>query len=75
MVVGTNTFGVAEYIQPGYSVLPHTRLPFRIALGTSDGYGDHRSFDGYGFDVDVLLSTEADSDPRNLIALARYIGR
>jgi len=74
VVVGINTFGVAQYIQPGYSVLPHTRLPFRVALGTSDGYGDNRSFDGYGFDVDVVLSTKEDQSPANILALARFIG-
>jgi len=55
VVVGQNTFGVIEYIQPGYSVLPNTRLAFRVALGTSDVYGDDRSVDGRGLDVDVLL--------------------
>jgi C-terminal processing protease CtpA/Prc len=55
VVVGVNTYGVAEYIQPGYSVLPNTRLPFRIALGTAPVYGDGRSVDGYGLDVDVLV--------------------
>lgn len=55
IIVGTNTYGVMQYIQPGYSVLPNTRLPFRFALGTSDSYGDNRSLDGYGFDVDVVI--------------------
>ena len=64
VIVGSNTFGVAQYIQPGYSVLPHTRLPFRIALGTDDAYGDNRSFDGYGFDVDILLRRRTISAPR-----------
>lgn len=70
VIVGENTFGVAQYIQPGYAVLPHSRLPFRIALGTSDNYGDDRSFDGYGFDVDVLLTTESDQSPASILALA-----
>lgn len=74
VIVGSNTFGVGQFIQPGYSVLPHTRLPFRIALGTSDNYGDKRSFDGYGLDVDVLLSTPEDQSPENIRALARYLG-
>jgi hypothetical protein len=42
-------------IQPGYSVLPHTGLHYRIALGRSDPYGDNRSVDGYGLDVDLVL--------------------
>lgn len=58
VLVGTSTFGVAQFIQPGYSVLPNTRLPFRIALGTSDMYGDDRSVDGHGIDVDVILDGE-----------------
>jgi hypothetical protein len=74
VIAGTNTYGVAQYIQPGYSVLPHTRLPFRIALGTSDNYGDNRSFDGYGFDVDVLLADQDDSSPESILSLARYLG-
>ncbi len=74
VIAGTNTFGVAQFIQPGYSVLPHTRLPFRIALGTSDNYGDNRSFDGYGLDVDVLLLDERDQAPENILSLAKYLG-
>ena len=42
-------------IQPGYSVLPHSALHYRIALGRSDPYGDNRSVDGYGLDVDVVI--------------------
>ena len=34
---------LASLPEAGYSVLPQTRLPFRIALGTSDVYGDNRS--------------------------------
>ena len=55
LVVGTNTYGLCQMIQPGYSVLPHTGLPYRIAQGRSDFYGDNRSVDGYGLDVDVVL--------------------
>jgi C-terminal processing protease CtpA/Prc len=55
LVVGVNTYGVCQMIQPGYSVLPHTGLRYRIALGRSDPYGDNRSVDGYGLDVDVVL--------------------
>jgi C-terminal processing protease CtpA/Prc len=55
LVVGTNTYGVGQFIQPGYSVLPHTKLKYRLALGRSNFYGDDRSFDGYGLNVDVVL--------------------
>jgi hypothetical protein len=55
IVVGANTYGVCQMIQPGHSVLPHTGLRYRIALGRGDPYGDNRSVDGYGLDVDVVL--------------------
>ena len=55
IVVGANTYGVCQMIQPGYSVLPHTALHYRMALGRSDPYGDNRSVDGYGLDVDVVI--------------------
>ncbi|AEU35436.1 peptidase S41 [Granulicella mallensis MP5ACTX8] len=55
LVVGANTYGLCQLIQPGYSVLPHTGLHYRMALGRSDPYGDNRSVDGYGLDVDVVL--------------------
>jgi hypothetical protein len=73
VIAGVNTFGVAQFIQPGYFVLPNTRLPFRIALGTSDHYGDGRSFDGYGFDVDILLATEKDMSAESIIGLAERL--
>jgi C-terminal processing protease CtpA/Prc len=55
LVAGVNTYGVCQMIQPGYSVLPHTGLRYRIALGRADPYGDNRSVDGYGLDVDVVI--------------------
>jgi hypothetical protein len=73
VIAGVNTFGVAQYIQPGYFVLPHTRLPFRIALGTADHYGDGRSFDGYGFDVDILLPAKSDQSPEAIVRLAERL--
>jgi C-terminal processing protease CtpA/Prc len=74
-VAGQNTYGVAQFIQPGYSVLPNTRLPFRIALGTADAYGDGRSFDGYGLDVDVLLDGAAASTDDGLLHLVEELSR
>ena len=38
IVVGANTFGVTQFIQPGYSVHPHTGLVYRIALATTNIY-------------------------------------
>jgi C-terminal processing protease CtpA/Prc len=72
-VVGVNTFGVMQYIQPGFSVLPNTRLPFRIALGTSDVYGDNRSTDGFGLDVDVVIDGEAGWNEAGLLRLANLL--
>ena len=55
IVAGENTMGVGQFVQPGYAVLPHTGLQFRMALGRSNFYGDNRSYDGYGLDVDIVL--------------------
>ena len=73
IVVGASTYGVAEYIQPGYFLLPHSRLPFRIALGRSDLYGDGRSVDGHGLDVDVLLKREQDQSGEAILKLAEAL--
>ena len=73
VIAGVNTYGVAQYIQPGYFLLPHSRLPFRIALGTSDIYGDGRSVDGYGLDVDVLLPEELDQTTERITRLAELL--
>jgi len=72
VIAGENTFGVGQFIQPGYFILPNSRIKFRIALGMSDIYGDARSVDGYGLDVDVVLPTEeAQGGP----AILRLAGR
>jgi len=55
IVVGVNTCGVGQFVQPGCSVLPRTGLPYGIALGKSDLYGNDRWFDRYGLDVDLIL--------------------
>jgi len=73
VIAGVNTYGVGQFIQPGYFVLPNTRLPFRIALGTSDAFGDGRSFDGYGLDVDIVLATRQDQSPESILALAERL--
>jgi C-terminal processing protease CtpA/Prc len=73
VVAGTSTFGIMGFTQPGYFVLPHSRVPFRLALSRSDAYGDGRSVDGYGITVDVLLpSTQSQSQP-SITALARLL--
>jgi Peptidase family S41 len=73
VIAGVNTFGVGQFIQPGYFVLPNTRLVFRVALGTSDMYGDGRSFDGYGLDVDLVLAKQEDQSPESIVALAKRL--
>jgi C-terminal processing protease CtpA/Prc len=73
VIAGVNTYGVAQYIQPGYFLLPHSRVPFRIALGQSDFYGDGRSVDGYGLDVDVLLPGELDQSADRITRLAELL--
>ncbi|HWB32532.1 MAG TPA: S41 family peptidase [Acidobacteriaceae bacterium] len=75
LVVGVNTFGVCQMIQPGYSVLPHTGLRYRIALGRSDPYGDNRSVDGYGLDVDVVVPSVESLGPDDLRQLASIVAR
>jgi hypothetical protein len=73
LVLGVNTYGVMQFVQPRYTVLPHSRIPFRIARGMSDAYGDGRSIDGYGFDVDVFLGTQAAQRKEALLALAEVL--
>lgn len=70
---GQNTYGVVQFIQPGYFVLPNTKHPFRIALGTSDPYGDGRSFDGYGFHVDIFLPTRESQQAPAILDLANRL--
>lgn len=75
IVVGVNTYGVGQFVQPGYSVLPHTGLPYRISLGQSDFFGDGRSFDGYGLDVDLILPDVNDARLDELQKLAETVSR
>lgn len=75
IVAGVNTFGVGQFIQPGYSVLPHTGLSYRIALGRSNIYGDNRSFDGYGLDVDLVLPEIDSMKPEQMRELAEIVAR
>ena len=70
VIAGTSTFGIMGFTQPGYFVLPHSRVPFRIALSRTDAYGDERSVDGYGITVDVLLPTAQSQSQQSLTALA-----
>jgi hypothetical protein len=73
VVVGESTYGVGQFVQPGYFVLPHTRLHFRVALGRSDFYGDDRSFDGYGLGPDIVLAGDDAHAPEAILRLARSL--
>jgi hypothetical protein len=73
VIAGVNTFGVVQFIQPGYFLLPHSGVRFRIALGRSDQYGDGRSVDGYGLDVDLLLASAEDQSPAAILELAQRL--
>ncbi len=73
VVAGVNTFGAIQFGDPRITVLPRTRVPFRIAGEVSDPYGDGRSVDGYGLDVDVLLTRLGDTSAEALVALARSL--
>jgi hypothetical protein len=75
IVAGANTFGVGQFIQPGYSVLPHTGLEYRIAQGRSNHYGDDRSYDGYGLDVDIVLPEVDTLKPEQMRELAEMVAR
>ena len=48
-------------------------MKFRIALGMSDMYGDNRSLDGYGLDVDMLLAGEEAHKPEAILRLAEKL--
>lgn len=73
VIAGTSTFGVMGFTQPGYFVLPYSRVPFRLALSRTDAYGDGRSVDGYGISVDVLLPTAQSQSQQSLAALAKLL--
>jgi hypothetical protein len=74
VIAGTSTYGVMGFSQPGYFVLPHSGVPFRLALSRTDAYGDQRSVDGYGISVDVLLPTAQSQDRASLLLLAKRLG-
>lgn len=73
VVVGESTYGVGQFIQPGYFILPHTRVRFRIATGMSDMYGDGRSFDGYGLGPDIVLAGEGMHLPATILRIAEQL--
>lgn len=73
VIAGSNTFGVTGFTQPGFLLLPHTRIAFQLATSLSDNYGDGRSENGYGLDVDVALPTPADWSGESILALAERL--
>lgn len=73
VIAGSNTFGVTGFTQPGFLLLPHTRIAFQLATSLSDNYGDGRSENGYGLDVDVALPTPSDWSGKSILALAERL--
>lgn len=73
VVAGGNTFGLIGFTQPGFLLLPHTRIAFQLATSRTDDYGDGRSENGYGLDVDVALPTQADWSTRSILTLAERL--
>jgi hypothetical protein len=57
LIVGLNTGGSFQHREPATLLLPGSKVPFRLAQARADPYGDGRSVDGYGLDVDVVLAT------------------
>lgn len=73
VIAGSNTFGSNGFTQPGFMLLPHTQIIFRVATSRSEVYGDGRSENGYGLDVDVALPNVADWSAQSILALARQL--
>jgi hypothetical protein len=73
VIAGTNTAGTIGFLQPGMFVLPHSKLPFMLAQGYSDVYGDGRSQAGYGLSVDILLATKESQSLPSLKGLAEAL--
>lgn len=75
VIAGSNTFGVTGFTQPGFFILPHTRIAFQMATSRTDSYGDDRSVNGYGLDVDVALPDASDWSRGSIVALAETLER
>ena len=75
VLVGESTYGALGFAEPGYFVLPHSRIAFKLASSRIDPYGDGRSLDGYGFTIDVLLPNAAAQQRSSLLALAQALAR
>jgi hypothetical protein len=73
VIAGENTLGVIGFTQPGFLLLPHSRIVFQLATSRSEDYGDGRSEDGYGLDVDVTLPTAAAWGHDSILALANSL--
>ncbi|HVE84579.1 MAG TPA: hypothetical protein VND93_17100 [Myxococcales bacterium] len=73
VLAGTATAGRVEYAEPGRLVLPHTRVPFQVALARRELFSDGRSVDGYGLPPDVLIEDEEGWSPDSLRAFGRSL--
>jgi hypothetical protein len=70
VIAGESTYGVFGFSQPGYFVLPFSRVVFRVALSRTDAFGDGRSEDGYGIPADVMLPDLNAQSNESIAALA-----
>src|SRR5579884_381013 len=75
VIAGSSTYGVMGFTRPGFFILPHSGVSFRLALGRADAYGDGRSVDGYGISVDVLLPDARSQSRESIAALALALVR
>lgn len=73
VIAGQNTYGLIGFTQPGEFMLPHTHVFFGVATSYIDAYGDGRSANAYGLDVDVVLPAQADWRKSSILALARAL--
>jgi hypothetical protein len=73
LIAGVSSYGVDEYGFPATLILPRTKVGFRIARELDDSYGDGRSFDGRGYEVDYLLDAEETQTAEYLAEFARSL--
>lgn len=73
IIVGTNSYGVAQFTGGNFFVTPNTKITYRFSSGVSDMYGDNRPFDGYGLNADMILPDEEMQDPEYILNLARSL--
>lgn len=73
VIVGNNSMGLSQFTVPVETLLPFTGVSISLAQGLSNHYGDDRSFDGYGFSVDIVLPTSEEQDVDNITKLVKKL--